>query len=186
MADGKIYEAQVAIQTYLESKLQDIRRIDLFEGVFDDDELKRFITAPDSLRLSFLGAANIDRMPGGELVLMASFGIYSVTVGGSKTRDAINRMEACVALLSGAGIGEDEGFGVPYTMPVVIGEIQNLYTKDAGVRGVAIYAMSFVVPILVGQAVFANDLANYDPTTWQLSGYDGSQLELLYPTETET
>lgn len=179
MADGKFYEVMDAIKTFLTAQLAApiINRIEIYEGAYDEEGVMRLVTNSGVVHLAFLGANNTEELPGGPAIMYASYSLYIASVGNDRVRTALNRLEAMANCLISAG-HNNPGLNVTYTLPIIIGSMENLYNKEAGKKGVAIFGLSFAVPILLGEQVFASDELGFpDPTDWYLD--DGQNEERL-------
>ena len=181
--DGKIVETQKAIAAYLKDKLPSLQRLEMTAGAFNEDEVKRLVTTSDTVHLGFLGTGLIEQEVGGPLRILAAYGAYIAVTGRDRVHRGTNTLEAVAIVLAGAGHGDDDGLGVTFTEPVRIGEIQNLYDKEAGSRGVAIYALSFMVPITLGKETFGGDIDVLDQMV-RMSGPEGDPV-IMDPTNTK-
>lgn len=176
--DGKIVEVMKALQTYLKANLPALKGVMFAPGAFNDEAVNRLITNSGTVHLSFLGLRQTEQMAGGHQYIQAAFGAY-VAASGQKEPQfaAINVLEAVAAVLSSAGNGDDAGLGVTYALEPVIGTIENLYTKETAKRGVALYGMTFAVPIVIGAAVFEGDLDTWNQII-NMAGLDGTDTPI--------
>lgn len=167
MSDGKFYEVMSALKTYLAARLSPmVNRVELYEGAYDDKGVMRMVSNAGVVHIAFLGAANVAEGPGGPATVYASYGAYLATSGNDRIRTALNRLEGIAVALINCGHDQDAGLGITHTLPVIVGSVENLYNADAGKQGVAIFGLSFAVPIILGEDVFKSDDDPLNPTKW--------------------
>lgn len=182
--NGLIFQTLEAVRTGLQTVNPSLA-VELYEGIFDDEAITRVLTRSGTVHLTFLEANPALNRVGGETILNASYGAYVATSRGNRIQTGANAIEAVASALM--SMGRDPAVTMPaYTLPIAMGSIQNLYSKGVGERGVALYGMTFAVPLVIGQAIFKDDTKAYDPTRFVFQSQTGDDpAEVLDPADTE-
>lgn len=161
MADGRIVSCLKAVRTYLLAQDRaaiGIDDVEIIPGAWTDRMTEKLITTQETVHLAFLGFRQTEHGAGGSDSSDAVFGAYVCVTGNEgEMLEGINKLEFVASALASCGMADDEGLGIAMAENPKVVNLENLYTKMASERGVAIYGLSFYCTVYLGKAAFDTD-----------------------------